>query len=186
MAGLRLPAFCLHEVAGAVLYQGVHDGVRMQNQMSAKTSAIRNRRYAPRYAVRLPASGSDGASAFEVCIRSISATGLSIEAPIELKVGRTFEIELPGAGPTPARVMWSDGFIGGCVFETPLPKAVVSATRLKGYPVSADAPVADSAPTDVLLVDEGPRWSGLVRLPVAFAAGLGAWAMAALAFSILG
>jgi len=136
-----------------------------------------NRRYAARYPVRLPASGTDAASSFDACIRSISATGMSIDASSEFKVGDVIEIDLPGVGPTSAKVMWSDGAVVGCKFDTPLDRSVLSSIRLNSYPASASMNCGGSA---VVLVDADQRWSGPARLAVVVSAALAAWCLVAL------
>lgn len=157
----------------------------MPVQPLIRTENADNRRYAPRYTVRVPASGSDGIAAFKVCIQSISTTGFSIEAPVELKVGSPIEIDLPGAGPTPARVMWSNGMTSGCVVEEPLDKSVVSATRLKGEPVAAEAPPVESSPPEIVLETQPQRWPGAVRVVFVLGAGAAAWALVLAAITAL-
>ncbi|MDP2129403.1 MAG: PilZ domain-containing protein [Erythrobacter sp.] len=141
-----------------------------------------NRRYAPRYAVRLPATGTDAASSFDACVNSISSTGMSIQAPIELKVGDVIEIDLPSAGLTSATVIWSDGAVGGCKFVTPLERSVLSSIRLNSYPTSDSMNGCASA---VELVDADRRWAGSTRLALIISAALAAWSLVVTAFLLV-
>lgn len=147
----------------------------MQNQpaIPVKTSPD-SRRGAARYALRLTASGAAADDIFSVCVRSISTTGLALEANPPLTRGTRAEIDLPGHGATAVTVMWQNGDLSGCAFDSPIPTSVVSATRLKGYPESGE--IAVSAP--MILTAERRRWRGTVRLAIAIGAGLGAWALA--------
>ncbi|MDZ4139476.1 MAG: PilZ domain-containing protein [Erythrobacter sp.] len=141
-----------------------------------------NRRYAPRYAVRLPAVGTDAASSFDACINSISSTGMSVQVPIELKVGEVIEIDLPSAGLTSAKVIWSDGAVGGCNFDTPLERSVLSSIRLNSYPTSDSMNGCASA---VELVDADRRWAGSTRLVLIISAALAAWSLVVTAFLLV-
>jgi hypothetical protein len=138
------------------------------------SSSLDGRRSAPRYALRLTASGAAADNAFSVCIRSISTTGLAFEADPPLARDVRAEIDLPGLGATAVTVVWQNGNLSGCAFDAPIPASVVSATRLKGYPESGEFAV--SAP--MILTAERRRWRGTVRLAIAIGAGLGAWALA--------
>jgi hypothetical protein len=90
------------------------------------------RREAERYAVRLSAAGQVDEHCFDVCIDSISFTGIAIEVPMELAVGSRVEIALPGAETASATVRWTDGQRSGCAFDRPIRKATLSAARLQG------------------------------------------------------
>lgn len=151
----------------------------MTHDNIAKTENAANRRYAPRYAFRLLSQGIVQADSFEVCLQSISITGASIEAPVELAVGSRVELVLPGAGSTLATVVWSDGQFSGCLFDTPISRATLSAARLKGGPVTADdASEAAELPADLLL-SEPQRLPGAWRLGIAVGAALGTWGLIA-------
>ncbi len=67
-------------------------------------------------------------------VRNLSERGLLIETSADLGVGDTIHVELPEAGPCPARVVWTDGFFLGCEFKTAVSKAAVSAALLLAPP----------------------------------------------------
>lgn len=144
-----------------------------------QTDSGTNRRYAPRYALRLLSQGTDQANSFDVCIQSISVTGVSIEVPLELAVGSRVEIALPGSGATQATVIWSDGMLSGCLFDAPISSGVLSAARLKGYPVTAESAVEGSELLSSLLVSDARRWPGSVRLALVAVAAIAAWGLVA-------
>jgi hypothetical protein len=65
-----------------------------------------------------------------VVVRNLSERGLLIETVADLEVGETIHVELPKAGASPARVVWTDGSFFGCEFISPVSKASVSAALL--------------------------------------------------------
>lgn len=73
---------------------------------------------------------SGGAAAVQ--IHNLSATGLLIECAAALDDDETIAIDLPHAGPTLARVVWSSGRLHGCQFARPLAKAILNAAELHG------------------------------------------------------
>lgn len=93
----------------------------------------------PRRKLLLEARGalSSGASA-EILVHDISATGLLIESPAPLGMDERISIDLPQAGATWARVVWTSGKLFGCQFHTPISSAALSAAQLRsavGQPV---------------------------------------------------
>lgn len=52
----------------------------------------------------------------------------------DLATGDTIEVRLPEMGATRAKVVWRDGYMFGCQFEHPIPKAAVSAALLHSDP----------------------------------------------------
>jgi transcriptional regulator with XRE-family HTH domain len=81
-----------------------------------------------------------------VLIHNISATGLLLETETRLTDGERIDIELPDAGSTAARIVWtSDRFYGGR-FDTPLSVAVLSALELR----STAVPSKPSEPEETL------------------------------------
>jgi len=75
---------------------------------------------------------ADAAGAARMVIHDLSPTGLLVEAEDGPPIGEKLQIELPGAGSFPAKVMWSSGRFVGCKFDQPLPQAAISAALLKG------------------------------------------------------
>ena len=80
--------------------------------------------------LRVEGVREDGAG-IEVAIHNISATGLLIESSAELAVDDRIDIDLPHAGPVPARLVWASGRIFGCQFDTPISAATLSAAQLR-------------------------------------------------------
>lgn len=66
-----------------------------------------------------------------VLVHNISANGLLLECGAALESGEAIEIDLPEAGPTPAKVMWASGQLYGCAFERPISSAALSAAQLR-------------------------------------------------------
>ncbi len=87
---------------------------------------------APRRTLRLEAAGAlPGGEAARVLVHNVSATGLLLECAGPVEAGETLVIDLPYAGATPARVVWSSGALHGCQFEAPLSPATLSAAELR-------------------------------------------------------
>lgn len=98
-------------------------------------------RRAPRLTLRLETRGSAGAGVTDVLVHNISATGLLLESDAALMVGGKFDIDLPHAGATQAKVVWASGKLFGCQFHTPLSPAALSAAQLRGQAgMNAPAP----------------------------------------------
>ena len=96
-----------------------------------------------RRALRLETVGSALAGdTVAVIVHNISATGLLFEGGPELALGERIEIELPEAGLTEARLIWTSGAIHGCQFDHPISAATLSAAQLR----SAVGGGIDSAP----------------------------------------
>lgn len=80
----------------------------------------------------LEAQGSTASGAAAVQVHNISATGLLLESAAVLAAGERIEIELPQAGATGARVVWTSGRLAGCQFDAPISAAALSAAQLRG------------------------------------------------------
>ena len=86
----------------------------------------------PRRKLLLDAEGAPASGGTtEVQVHNISATGLLLECAAALEAGETIEIDLPQAGPTPARIVWASGTLFGCQFDAPISDAALSAARLR-------------------------------------------------------
>lgn len=142
---------------------------------------IGDQRFAQRYETGLPIKCSVGSAEFKAYIRSASLTGLLIEASTELSVDAKIKITLPGSEPVAAKIIWSDGMIGSCSFDTPLPNSVLNAVRLKGYPIGTDPYASGSFLAPVLLADRADSWSGVARLSALIFATLASWAIVVVA-----
>jgi hypothetical protein len=90
-----------------------------------------DRRKAPRRVLSLQVpSGSAPGGGSIVLIHDLSSTGLLLETATSLDIGSPVAIELPHAGRCAATVVWDSGSLFGCQFDTPIPKAAVSAALL--------------------------------------------------------
>src|SRR5687768_2913926 len=93
--------------------------IRTEERPAAKRGAARR-------ILQLEVRASFSHDANRALVRNLSERGLLIETTADLGVGDTIHVELPEAGPCPARVVWTDGFFFGCEFKTPVSKAAVS------------------------------------------------------------
>lgn len=99
--------------------------------------------------LRLPIQGSKATGAeLGALVHNISATGLLIESDARLEVGETIEINLPHAGGTWAKVIWTSGRLSGCQFGMPVSQATLSAAQLRSA-VVADGGSAEAGPPAV-------------------------------------
>lgn len=66
-----------------------------------------------------------------VLIHNLSATGLLIETPHQLPLGKRLLVELPEAGEVSASVVWQSDRLAGCRFDEPISQAALSAAQLR-------------------------------------------------------
>ena len=91
-----------------------------------------NRRSAARRTLRLQALGTTSSEPdADVVIHDLSRTGLLIETSAGLAAGERIDVDLPEAGPTEAKVVWSSGRFFGCRFKRPIPPAALSSAILR-------------------------------------------------------
>lgn len=87
---------------------------------------------AARRTLKLDARGERASGdAAEVTVHNASTTGLLLETETPLEEGERIAIDLPQAGPTVARVVWTSGKLHGCQFEDPISAATLSAAQLR-------------------------------------------------------
>lgn len=105
----------------------------------------------PRRKLRFAARGDLPSGAFaEILVHNISATGLLLETEASLLVDERITIELPQAGATQARVVWTSGSFFGCQFHTPITAAALSAAQLRAVAGDSAQPTPGGRPdTDV-------------------------------------
>lgn len=103
-----------------------------------------NERGAPRRTLRFLASGSlASGEATNVIVHNVSVTGLLLESRLALAEGETIVIDMPQAGPVPARVVWQSGTLTGCRFDVPVSAATLSAAQLRSaidHEIEIEAP----------------------------------------------
>ena len=97
-----------------------------------------NRRSAARRTLRLQALGATASQAdADVLIHDLSLSGLLIETSAGLAAGERIDVDLPEAGPTEAKVVWTSGRFFGCKFKRPIPPAALSSAILRSPPSAA-------------------------------------------------
>lgn len=88
--------------------------------------AAQEDRSAPRVRLHIPAtmrpSGSPG---FAVVVRDLSLSGVACEALTGMGAGTRIWLTLPGLAAMQAKIVWNDGTIVGCEFDTLLNVAVM-------------------------------------------------------------
>jgi len=146
-----------------------------------------SKRGSPRRALLLETSGfipgaDPGATAANVTIHNISATGLLLETALELAEREQLVLDLPEAGKVVAAVVWRSERFYGCAFEEPLSSGALAAAQLQGLApalASGTAPVPTGtrlrAPTGEALgtqLNRLRREAGLTLAEVAAALGV--------------
>jgi hypothetical protein len=80
-----------------------------------------NRRRAPRAPVSLDARLGRGGLERALCkVVDLSVHGARLQTYTGLRKGGTIWLTLPGLAPVAADVIWSDDYVAGCQFQTPL------------------------------------------------------------------
>lgn len=103
-----------------------------------------DRRASDRRLLRLPVAGAiANDSGVDVFIHDLSRSGLLMETRTALQVGDQIEVDLPEAGNTIARVVWSTGQFFGCQFNSLIPAAALSAALLRN-PIVRDSRPAEA------------------------------------------
>ncbi len=115
--------------------------------------------------LRVEGARPDGAG-IDVAIHNISATGLLIESSADLAVDDRIDIDLPHAGPVPARLVWASGRIFGCQFDAPISAATLSAAQLRSA-VDTDLPFDALMPEDPVPLRSERFGAKLQRLRIA-------------------
>ena len=99
--------------------------------------AAQEDRSAPRVRLNIPAtmrpSGSPG---FAVVVRDLSLSGVACEALTGMAAGTRIWLTLPGLAAIQAKIVWNDGTIVGCEFDTLLNIAVME-NILARFPAKA-------------------------------------------------
>ena len=99
--------------------------------------AAQEDRSAPRVRLSIPAtmrpSGSPG---FAVVVRDMSLSGVACEALTGMAAGTRIWLTLPGLAAIQAKIVWNDGTIVGCEFDTLLNVAVME-NILARFPAKA-------------------------------------------------
>lgn len=97
--------------------------------------AAQEDRSAPRYRLKIPASmRPSGSPGFAVIVRDLSLSGVACEALTGMGPGTRIWLTLPGLAALQAKIVWNDGTIVGCAFDTLLNPAVME-NVLARFPV---------------------------------------------------
>lgn len=103
-------------------------------------------RIAPRRTLCLEVPTMSPRDQSNAVIHNLSQTGLLIQTSAELGVGEPIEIDLPEAGPTLAKVIWTRGEFVGCEFEARVSKGAVAAALLRAPAELQELPVSAAMP----------------------------------------
>jgi transcriptional regulator with XRE-family HTH domain len=96
------------------------------------TDALTGKARATRRRLMLETAGETASGEFAaVTVHNVSASGMLLETDVGLTEGEAIDIDLPEAGPSTARVVWSDGAFHGCRFDAPISPAALSAIELR-------------------------------------------------------
>lgn len=89
--------------------------------------AAQEDRSAPRIRLKIPASmRPSGSPGFSVIVRDMSLSGVACEALTGMSPGTRVWLTLPGLSALPAKIIWNDGTMVGCAFDTLLNHAVMA------------------------------------------------------------
>ena len=105
-------------------------------QARLAASQAGNRRTSPRRTLRLESTLT--LEGEPVTIHDISNIGLLLESGFCLAEGQKLDIDLPEVGRTHATVVWASARFFGCRFNSPVPKAAISAALLRNPVRPAD------------------------------------------------
>lgn len=115
----------------------------MSNMPSATTSYMRYEdaaqedRSAPRVRLKIPASmRPSGSPGFAVVVKDLSLSGVACEALTGMSAGTRVWLTLPGLSALQAKIVWNDGTMVGCEFDTLLNPAVMQ-NILARFPAQA-------------------------------------------------
>ena len=87
--------------------------------------AAQEDRSAPRVKLHIPASmRPSGSSGFAVVVRDLSLSGIACEALTGMSAGTRVWLTLPGLVALQAKIVWNDGTMVGCEFDSLLNPAV--------------------------------------------------------------
>jgi len=88
--------------------------------------AAQEDRSAPRVSLNIPASmRPSGSRGFAVFVRDLSLSGVACEALTAMSPGTRVWLTLPGLSALQAKIVWNDGTMVGCAFDTLLNPAVM-------------------------------------------------------------
>jgi hypothetical protein len=88
--------------------------------------AAQEDRSAPRVQLKIPASmRPSGSRGFAVIVRDLSLSGVACEALTGMSAGTRVWLTLPGLSALQAKIVWNDGTMVGCAFDTLLNPAVM-------------------------------------------------------------
>jgi len=99
--------------------------IARQNYMRYEDAAQEDR-CAPRIKLRIPAQmRPSGSPSFAVIVKDLSLSGVACEALTGMSTGTRVWLTLPGLSALQAKIVWNDGTMVGCEFDTLLNLAVM-------------------------------------------------------------
>ncbi|MDZ3832165.1 MAG: helix-turn-helix domain-containing protein [Sphingopyxis sp.] len=104
-------------------------------------------RGAERLLLNLEVEGSiDSGGATTVLVHNLSVSGMLVETRSDLAMGQQIKVGLPETGEVSATIVWRSETLYGCRFDRPLPRAALSAARLRNpLPSDFDPALGDIA-----------------------------------------
>ncbi|MEP7350181.1 MAG: PilZ domain-containing protein [Sphingorhabdus sp.] len=97
--------------------------------------AAQEDRSAPRVRLQIPGSmRPSGSRGFSVIVTNLSLSGVACEALTGMSAGTRVWLTLPGLAALQAKIVWNDGTMVGCEFDTLLNRAVLD-NILARFPV---------------------------------------------------
>ena len=101
--------------------------------------AAQEDRSAPRIRLNIPASmRPSGSTGFSVIVKDLSLSGVACEALTGMSAGTRVWLTLPGLAALQAKIVWNDGTMVGCEFDTLL-NAAVHENILARFPAQAQS-----------------------------------------------
>lgn len=97
----------------------------MDHEIEGDPSSRLGSRQALRSRVEVMIDLRNGQNRLTASISDISVTGLRLQTLSALKVGETYWVKLPTIEARHVTVIWTDGCIGGCEFDEPIPQFVL-------------------------------------------------------------
>jgi hypothetical protein len=124
--------------------------------------------------LKLSLDASLAGSGEDVVIHDLSAGGILLESSASLRKGARLEVDLPEVGATQAKVVWNSGDYYGCQFDKPIPKAALSAARLRNPFGPADLEQTSNEEAAEFVDDRAPF---AVRMRVIIGSAIVLWAL---------
>ena len=135
------------ELNGLLIFRADHRRMTIVAALESRDTGA-NRRAHARRPLRLEVPGRTTTRTTthttKALIHDLSPTGMLIETSADLSVDDVIALDIPEAGASPAKIVWSSGEFFGCQFTTRISTAAISAALLQ-TPFEAPSPPVDHA-----------------------------------------